>query len=111
MRIERLAAEVREEIGLIGPIDPKVLAVWLGLELRPVPYPTGTGLVGDPGRPGFLALEYSWNQLEHRVAEDIAVACAEYVFFTEDVLSPSREQARFLAALLCDPESLVLIPT
>lgn len=110
MRIELLATEVRVEIGLNGPIDPKVLAVWLGLELHPVLYPTATGLVGT-GESWIMALEYDWNMAPYLCNQQIAEACAEYVLFSEDMLCPARSQIKFLAALLCDPDSLVLIPT
>lgn len=106
--IERLAAEVRDDIGLFGPIDAKQLARWLGIRLCPCPYPC-EGLVGD--RQSAIAVYYGMAG-EACIQLQVARAACTYVLIWAGVELPADWQVEALAALLCglDPaRALVLL--
>jgi hypothetical protein len=97
--IERLAAEVREDIGLFGPIDAKVLAAWLGLELVAMPYPCD-GLV--QGHWVSAAMYYAMAG-ECCASQQIAHAACTYLLMRAGIEFPAHGQTELLAALLCGP--------
>jgi len=98
--IEQLATEVRDEIGLFGPIEAKVLAVWLGLELLPMPYPC-EGLIQNCRRS---AAAYYAQAGETSVQQQIARAACMHMLIGAGIEFPVARQAELLAALLCGPE-------
>jgi hypothetical protein len=101
--LEQFATEVREEIGLFGPIEAKVLAVWLGLELVAMPYPC-EGLCEGPceyGRPRTAAYYGMAGELECQL-QIARIACAS-LLMDVGVEFPRMGQVDQLAALLCGP--------
>jgi hypothetical protein len=101
--IQRLAAEVREEIGLIGPVDAKVLARCLGICLLPMPYPC-EGLLEDEGS-AFAA--YHALGGETAAQAQIARAVCAYLLTAAGIDWPREADVQCLAALLCGPTALV----
>ena len=101
--LEQVAAEVRESIGLYGPIEAKVLAVWLGLDLVPMPYPC-EGLCEGPceyGKPRMAAYYGMAGELESQA--QIARCASAALLIERGVEFPRMCQVERLAALLCGP--------
>lgn len=105
--IERLAAEVRADIGLIGPIEAKVLAVWLDLELVAMPYPCD-GLVDGYRVP---AVTYYGMAGESCANAQIARGACVYLLIGAGYEYPTQAQTDALSALLCGLGHCAAAPT
>lgn len=99
--IERVALEVRESIGLFGPLEAKTLAVWMELDLEPVAYPCDGWLSGrcDNGRP--RAVSYYAMAGEVEAQQQIARAVCTLLLCDAGVACPRAAQVGHLATLLC----------
>lgn len=95
--IKSLAAEVRADIGLFGPIDAKVLARWLGMELVPMPFPAD-GLVESYRVP---AAVYYAMAGEYCAQHQVARAACTYLLMWAGFDLPTEAQVQALSALLC----------
>lgn len=100
--LDQLATEVRECIGLNGPIEAKVLAAWLGLELVPMPYPC-EGMLQCRSEDGRVQVAYYGAAGDLEAQRQIARGACAYLLADLGMECPRGCQVERLAALLCGP--------